>query len=68
MTCYLGWFPIFGEESLKVMVLPAFVLGFRSCAVIARMTRSGLLEVMSEDYIRTAENRQVCLPDSPAGA
>lgn len=50
----LRWLPIFGPESLKVMILPAFVLGFPSSAVIARMTRSGLLEVLSEDYIRTA--------------
>lgn len=51
----LGWFPIFDEsDSLKVLLLPGFVLGFRSSAIIARMTRSALLEVLGEDYIRTA--------------
>jgi ABC-type dipeptide/oligopeptide/nickel transport system permease component len=50
----LGWLPIFGEESLKVMIMPAFVIGFRASAVNSRLTRSGLLEVMNQDYIRTA--------------
>lgn len=50
----LGWLPVFGPDSLKVLILPAFVLGFRSSALISRMTRSGLLEVLGQDYIRTA--------------
>lgn len=50
----LGWLPIFGPESLKVMILPAFVLGFPGSAMISRMTRSGVLEALSQDYIRTA--------------
>lgn len=50
----LDWLPIFGDESLKVLIMPAFVLGFRSSALVSRMTRSGLLEVLGEDYIRTA--------------
>ena len=51
----LGWLPVFrSDDSLKVLVLPAFVLGFRSSALISRMTRSGLLEVLGQDYIRTA--------------
>jgi len=54
LSVKLGWLPIFGPESLKVMIMPAFVLGFRGSAIISRMTRSGLLEVLSEDYIRTA--------------
>jgi peptide/nickel transport system permease protein len=50
----LGLLPVFGPESLKVLILPAFVLGFRGSALISRMTRSGLLEVFGQDYIRTA--------------
>lgn len=46
--------PVFGDDSLKVLILPAFVLGFRSSALISRMTRSGLLEVLGQDYVRTA--------------
>jgi len=48
------WFPIAGGGSLKQLVLPAVALGIRAAALIARMTRSALLEVMGEDYIRTA--------------
>lgn len=50
----LNWLPVFGPESLRVLVLPAFVIGFRESAMVSRMTRSGLLEVLSQDYIRTA--------------
>lgn len=51
----LDWFPIFAQsDSLRVLLLPGFVLGFRSSAIIARITRSALLEVLGEDYIRTA--------------
>jgi len=50
----LGWLPIFGEESLAVLIMPAFVVGFRASAMITRLTRSGLLEVLNQCYIRTA--------------
>ena len=50
----LDWLPILGPESLKVMIMPAFVMGFRASAINSRMTRSGLLEVLNQDYIRTA--------------
>lgn len=50
----LRWFPIVGQGSLKSLVLPAVALGFGASALIARMTRSELLEVLSQDYIRTA--------------
>lgn len=46
--------PVSGFDSLACMVLPAIVLGWNSAGSIARMTRSNLLEVMQEDYIRTA--------------
>lgn len=41
-------------ENLLMMAAPAFVLGFRQTAVTARMTRSCMLEVLSEDFVRTA--------------
>jgi len=50
----LRWFPLMGPESLKILILPALVLALRSTAIIARMLRSSLLEVLSEDYIKTA--------------
>jgi peptide/nickel transport system permease protein len=58
----LGWLPtqgyvsIFDDplEGLRHMLLPAFSLGITSCALIMRQTRSAMLEVMAQDYIRTA--------------
>ncbi len=41
-------------EALKYIILPAFCLSTWSLAIVLRMTRSGMLEVLSEDYIRTA--------------
>ncbi len=41
-------------DALRHLVLPAIVLGTESLGVIARMTRSSMLEVLSEDYVRTA--------------
>ncbi len=50
----LGWFPVGGSGSLKHLVLPAVTLAAYTIASIARMTRSNIMEVLSEDYIRTA--------------
>ena len=50
----LRWFPVVGQGSWKSLVLPALALGFGASALIARMTRSELLEVLGQDYIRTA--------------
>jgi ABC-type dipeptide/oligopeptide/nickel transport system permease component len=51
----LGLFPNhLGWDYFKYAVLPSFVLGFGSSAVIARLTRASLLQVVGEDYIRTA--------------
>jgi ABC-type dipeptide/oligopeptide/nickel transport system permease component len=51
---YLGWFPAGGSGTLKHLILPAIALGASSSAVIARMTRASMLEVIRQDYIRTA--------------
>ncbi|WP_010278202.1 nickel ABC transporter permease [Paenibacillus senegalensis] len=51
---YLKWFPIAGGTGLDDLVLPALTLGILVSATIARMTRSGMVEVMSNEYIRTA--------------
>ena len=50
----LGWVPVSGYRTLSHMILPAIVLGTIPLAVIVRMTRSSMLEVLGEDYIRTA--------------
>jgi ABC-type dipeptide/oligopeptide/nickel transport system permease component len=49
-----SWFPPTGHASLKHLVLPALALGLPRVGRIARITRSSLLEVIDQDYIRTA--------------
>lgn len=51
----LGWFPSGGADHLRSIVLPALTLGVASTASIARTTRSSMLEVIRQDYIRTAK-------------
>jgi oligopeptide transport system permease protein len=50
----LRWLPVSGWGELKHAVLPAFALGIADCALIARLTRASLLQVLNQDYIRTA--------------
>ncbi|MBH0238337.1 ABC transporter permease [Methylobrevis albus] len=52
----LGWFPVAGTNA-RNLVLPALTLGLIYCALVARMTRSALIEILAEDYIRTARAR-----------
>ena len=49
----LKWLPPSGLTSFKHVILPAFTLGTQSIAVFARLTRSSMLEVIRQDYIRT---------------
>ena len=53
----LRWFPSFGRDELKSVVLPAFVLGLPVMGQIVRLTRSAVLEIRSEDFIRTAHSK-----------
>jgi peptide/nickel transport system permease protein len=53
----LGWFPASGSGGLRYLILPAATLGFSGVAIIARITRSALLEVINADYIRTARSK-----------
>jgi ABC-type dipeptide/oligopeptide/nickel transport system permease component len=61
----LGWFPVLGASQqasqqegvlmqLKYLVLPVLAVGLRQAGLIGRMTRSRLVEILTEDYIRTA--------------
>ena len=50
----LGWFPATGGGDLAHLVLPSVTLGAIAAALIARLTRSSMLEVLGQDYIRTA--------------
>ena len=50
----LGWLPLQGAASWKSYIMPAVALGVAPTALIARMTRSSMVEVLSQDYVRTA--------------
>lgn len=51
---WLGWFPVSGREEVGAVILPALTLGTSLAAILARMIRSSVLEVLSENFIRTA--------------
>jgi ABC-type dipeptide/oligopeptide/nickel transport system permease component len=53
-SLWLGWTPVSGREGPASLVLPALTLGTSLAAILARMVRSSVLEVLGEDYIRTA--------------
>jgi len=50
----LKWVPVTGGEGFKDLILPSFCLSLGPGAVVARLTRSSILEVVREDYVRTA--------------
>lgn len=50
----LGWLPAVGAETWKHYILPSITLGAGVAAVMARFTRAAFVEVMKEDYVRTA--------------
>jgi peptide/nickel transport system permease protein len=53
-SLWLGWFPVSGRNGFGSVVLPALTLSTGLIAVLSRMVRSSMLEVLGEDYIRTA--------------
>lgn len=53
-SVHLQWFPVMGQGSLDQLVLPAFALGLLQSALLARLIRSNMLDVMSKDYLRVA--------------
>ncbi|MEY3220780.1 MAG: hypothetical protein RIT27_2137 [Pseudomonadota bacterium] len=53
-SLWLGWFPVSGQDQPLSLILPALTLGTALAAILSRMTRAVLLEVLNEDYIRTA--------------
>ena len=55
----LGWLPASGYGTWRHLVLPAAAIGFSSSAIIARVTRSSMIEVLRSDYIRTARAKGV---------
>ena len=55
----LGWLPSFGSGGMAHLALPALTLGTAASAIIARVTRSSMLEVLGEDYVRTARAKGI---------
>ena len=50
----LGWLPITGQGGMKRLIMPAFTLGLSTAGVTARLVRTGMLEILRMDYVRTA--------------
>ena len=53
----LNWLPAAGADQAGAIVLPSFTLAAFSVAIVARMTRSSMLEVLGQDYVRTARGK-----------
>jgi len=53
----LQWFPSFGRDEWKSVIMPAFVLGLPVMGQVVRLTRSAVLEIRGEDFIRTAHSK-----------
>ena len=62
LSVWIGWLPDFGYTppwedpwaNMQAFLFPAFIVGYRLSAITARMTRSAMLEVLRQDYVRTA--------------
>jgi len=54
---YIGWLPASGRSGIENIILPAVTLGTSGMATITRITRSSMLEVIRQDYIRTARSK-----------
>ena len=55
----LGWFPSGGNEGFKSIILPAFTVGAGLAALLTRTTRSSMVDVIRQDYLRTARAKGV---------
>ena len=55
----LRWVPVYGGEGLAALVLPALTLGVWAMARTARITRSSMLEVLHQDFLRTARAKGI---------
>lgn len=55
----LGWFPVSGRGTLANLVLPAITLGTGIAAEMTRLIRSSMVEILSQDYVRTAKSKGI---------
>ena len=56
---YLGWLPPTGYGGIEYLILPSLTLGLRSAAQITRLTRASMIETLQQDFIRTAESKDL---------
>jgi len=56
-SMWLGWFPVSGNDEMSSIILPAFTLATAMAAILARLIRSSVLEILHEDYVRTARSK-----------
>lgn len=56
---YLGWLPTQGYESFKHVIMPSVCLAFGMCSLVTRMLRSGMIDVLQEDYITATRARGI---------
>ena len=56
---WLGWLPTYGKGTLKNLILPAVTLSAYSCASITRLVRSGMIDVLGQEYITVARAKGV---------
>lgn len=56
-SLWLGWLPVSGSDQFSSLILPAVTLGTALAAILSRMIRASILEVLGEDYIRAAKAR-----------
>ena len=55
----LSWFKVVGEQGIKGLILPATAMALIPAGILARLTRASMLEVMEEDYVRTARAKGI---------
>ncbi|GAB1487153.1 hypothetical protein MASR2M79_22080 [Aminivibrio sp.] len=65
LSIYIPILPSSGFDSWKNLIMPTIVLGIQTMAVIAWMTRSSMLEVIRQDYVRTAKAKTLTGSSSP---
>lgn len=53
----LGWFPVSGRGTISHLILPAITLGTGIAAEMTRLIRSSMVEILSQDYVRTAKSK-----------
>lgn len=59
---YLRWTPISGSDTLAHFILPSVTLGLSAMPAIMRMTRSGMIDALDADYVRTARAKGLLMP------